>query len=116
MVCLLRPVSLSNEARDIGWDTDQIVKKILIPGEGGWDFLAVDAAARRLYVSRGTKVEILNLESGDLLSCIPTSGVHGIAIAPDLDHGFIGDWAAARNSRPRMEQATCLTISRTKAS
>jgi YVTN family beta-propeller protein len=77
-------------------DTYQIVKKIPIPGEGGWDYLAVDAAARRLYVSHGTKVEILNLESGDLLGSIPTIGVHGIAIASDLDRGFISDGKASK--------------------
>lgn len=77
-------------------DTYRIVKKIPIPGEGGWDYLAVDADARRLYVSHGTKVELLNLDSGELLGSIPTIGVHGIAIAPELGRGFISDGKASK--------------------
>jgi DNA-binding beta-propeller fold protein YncE len=71
-----------------------VVKKIPIPGQGGWDYLTVDDSARRLYVSHGTKVEILNLDSGELLGSIPTKGVHGIALAPEFNHGFISDGKA----------------------
>jgi DNA-binding beta-propeller fold protein YncE len=73
----------------------QIVKKISIPGQGGWDYLAVDDAARRLYVSHGTKVDILNLDSGELLGSIPTAGAHGIAIVSDVGRGFISDGKAS---------------------
>jgi YVTN family beta-propeller protein len=77
-------------------DSYQIAKKIPIPGQGGWDYLAVDDGARRLYVSHGTKVEILNLDSGELLGSIATMGVHGIAIAPELGRGFISDGKASK--------------------
>ena len=73
----------------------QIIKKIPIPGNGGWDYLAVDDAARRLYVSHGTKVEILNLDSGGLVGSIPTAGVHGIAVVPEIGRGFISDGKAS---------------------
>jgi len=71
-----------------------VVKKISVSGQGGWDYLTVDDAARRLYVSHGTKVEILNLDSGESLGSIPTMGVHGIALAPEFNHGFISDGKA----------------------
>jgi DNA-binding beta-propeller fold protein YncE len=71
-----------------------VVKKIPVAGQGGWDYLTVDEAARRLYVSHGTKVEILNLDSGEFLGSIPTVGVHGIALAPEFNHGFISDGKA----------------------
>src|SRR5262245_57504816 len=59
-------------------------------GEGGWDYVTVDAAARRLYVSHGTRVEVLDLKSRARLGVIePTPGVHGIALAPDLHRGFV---------------------------
>jgi DNA-binding beta-propeller fold protein YncE len=77
-------------------DNYRIVKKIPIAGQGGWDYLAVDDAARRLYVSHGTKVEVLNLDSGELLGSIPTLGVHGIALAPKLNRGFITDGKASK--------------------
>jgi hypothetical protein len=59
-------------------------------GEGGWDYVTADAAARRLYVSHGTRVEVLDLARRARLGVIePTPGVHGIALAPDLHRGFV---------------------------
>jgi len=71
-----------------------VIKKIPIEGKGGWDYLAIDDVARRLYVSHGTAVEILNLDSGERLGAIPTVGVHGIALAPEFNHGFVSDGKA----------------------
>jgi YVTN family beta-propeller protein len=69
-----------------------IIKKIPVAGQGGWDYLIVDEAARRLYVSHGTQVEVLDVDSGAIVGKIPnTLGVHGIAIAPDLGHGFVSN-------------------------
>ncbi|HXJ88134.1 MAG TPA: YncE family protein [Candidatus Binatia bacterium] len=60
-----------------------------IGGDGGWDYLTADANARRLYISRGTHVIVLDLDSGKTVGDIPdTQGVHGIALAPDLGRGF----------------------------
>ena len=73
-------------------DNYQITKKIPIPGQGSWDYLTVDEGARRLYVSHGTQVEVLDLDSGAIVGKIEnTQGVHGIAIAPDLGRGFVSD-------------------------
>jgi DNA-binding beta-propeller fold protein YncE len=71
-----------------------VIKKIPIPGKGGWDYLTVDEAARRLYVSHATEMEILNLDSGEKLGSIPTVGMHGIALAPEFNHGFLSDGKA----------------------
>ncbi|HUO13705.1 MAG TPA: YncE family protein [Verrucomicrobiae bacterium] len=69
-----------------------ILKKIPIPGQGSFDYLSIDEGARRLYVSHGTQVEVLDLDALTLLGSIPnTPGVHGIAIAPELGRGFISD-------------------------
>jgi DNA-binding beta-propeller fold protein YncE len=60
-----------------------------VGGEGGWDYLTTDAGARRLYISRGTHVIVLDLDSGKNVGDIPdTPGVHGIALAPELGRGF----------------------------
>jgi YVTN family beta-propeller protein len=73
-------------------DGYHLVKKIAIPGTGSWDYLTVDEAARRLYVSHGTQVEVLDVDSGAIVGNIPnTLGVHGIAIAPELGRGFVSD-------------------------
>src|SRR5579863_7037517 len=73
-------------------DAYSVTKKIPIPGQGSWDYLAVDAAGRRLYVSHGTQVEVLDVDSGAIVGNIPnTQGVHGIAIAPELGRGFVSN-------------------------
>lgn len=77
-------------------DSYRIAKKIPIPGQGGWDYLKVDESARRLYVSHGTRVDVLDVDSGEILGNIPTLGVHGIALAPELGRGFISDGKAAK--------------------
>src|SRR5437588_5484980 len=69
-----------------------ITKKIPIPGQGSWDYLAVDEGARRLYVSHGTQVEVLDLDSGKIVGSIPkTPGVHGVAIAAEQGRGFVSN-------------------------
>jgi len=69
-----------------------ITKKISIPGQGSWDYLAVDDGARRLYVSHGTQVEVLDVDSGAIVGKIEnTPGVHGIAIAAELGRGFVSN-------------------------
>lgn len=67
-----------------------VTKSIKLGGDGGWDYLTV--AGGRVYISRGTHVMVVDADTGALVGDIPnTNGVHGIAIAPDLDKGFISD-------------------------
>ncbi len=70
----------------------KLVKSISIGGEGGWDYLYADSPNRRLYVSHGTEVDVIDLNTETVVGKIPgTNGVHGIAIADDLQRGFISD-------------------------
>src|ERR1700687_4447257 len=60
-----------------------------VPGNGGFDYVTIDSAARRLYLSHGTQVDVVDADNGKLVGTIPdTPGVHGIAIAPEFKHGF----------------------------
>ncbi|HXD75816.1 MAG TPA: YncE family protein, partial [Vicinamibacterales bacterium] len=69
-----------------------ILNEIKIGGEGGWDYLTVDPAARRLYVSHATHVVVVDIDKNTVVGDIPeTPGVHGIAIAPELNKGFISN-------------------------
>ncbi len=69
-----------------------ILNEIMIGGEGGWDYSAVDSAARRLYVSHATHVVVVDVDTNKVVGDIPdTPGVHGIAIAGDLGKGFISN-------------------------
>jgi hypothetical protein len=70
-------------------------KTIPLGGDGGWDYLAFDSAARRLYVTRATRVIVLDPDTGKVVGEIPNlSGVHGVALAPDLGRGFISNGRA----------------------
>ena len=67
-----------------------LLKKFVLGGEGGWDLLAVDSAAHRLYISRATHVMVVDTDSGAIVGDIAnTPRVHGIAIAPEFGKGFI---------------------------
>ena len=66
-----------------------LLKKFVLGGEGGWDLLAFDSAANRLYISRGTHVMVVDPDSGAIVGDIPnTPRVHGIALAPEFGKGF----------------------------
>jgi YVTN family beta-propeller protein len=69
-----------------------LLRKIPLGGTGGWDYASVDDAARRLYVSRGTHVMVLDLTDDKVIGDIaPAPGVHGIAFAPEFNRGFISN-------------------------
>lgn len=60
-----------------------------VPGNGGFDYVTIDSAARRLYLSHGTQVDVVDADNGKLIGTIAdTPGVHGIAIASEFKHGF----------------------------
>ena len=64
-------------------------KEIAIGGEGGWDYLSVDPAAHRVYVSHATHIVVIDTQTNKVVGDIPdTPGVHGFAIAADLGKGF----------------------------
>jgi YVTN family beta-propeller protein len=66
------------------------VTEIPVPGNGGWDYCSVDSAARRLYVSHGTEVVVIDIDNNKIVGQIPdTQGVHGLAVAHDLMRGVV---------------------------
>jgi len=73
--------------------------EIAIGGEGGWDYLSIDAVARRLYVTHATKVVVIDLDRSAVVGEIaPAAGVHGVALAPDLGLGFVSNGREATAS------------------
>ncbi len=66
-----------------------ILDSLKLGGEGGWDYLTVDTSAARLYVSRGTRVQVVDLAERSIVGEIPnTNGVHGIALVPSAGKGY----------------------------
>lgn len=60
-----------------------------VAGTDGWDYIAVDSDARRLYVAHGVRVNVLDADTGAQVGTIEdTPGVHGTAIASSSKHGF----------------------------
>src|SRR6266481_838234 len=80
--------ALALAASDAG--TYHLLKKISLTGEDNWDYLAIDQNGRRLYVSHGSQVEVIDLDKDEPVGKITgMNGVHGIAIASKLNRGFI---------------------------
>jgi YVTN family beta-propeller protein len=73
----------------------RVIKTLAVGGDEGWDYVSVDSAARRVYVSHGSHVVVLDADSGKVVGDIPdTQGVHGIAIATDAGRGFTSNGRA----------------------
>jgi DNA-binding beta-propeller fold protein YncE len=73
----------------------RVTGTIPVAGDGGWDYLTVDAGARRLYISHSTHVVVFDADSRTVVGDIPdTQGVHGIALAPELGRGFVSNGRA----------------------
>ena len=91
-----RRPSPARVARAAGRSGYHLLKKIPLAGkETYWDYLEFDPARHRLFISRGTKVVVLDVNSGTVAGEIPnTDGVHGIALAPQLNRGFTSNGRA----------------------
>ncbi len=86
----------------------KVVGRYPIGGGGGFDYIAIDSAARRLYVSHATQVEVLDADSGKLIGTIAdTPGVHGAAIASAFKHGFTSN---GRENKVSMFDPTTLAL------
>jgi YVTN family beta-propeller protein len=67
----------------------RVLKTIKVGGTGGWDYLTMDPAARRLYVSRSTRVQVIDVDAGKVVGEVAnTPGVHGIALDAKRGQGF----------------------------
>jgi YVTN family beta-propeller protein len=72
-----------------------VLSKIPIGGEGRWDCAIVDADARRLYIANSTRVVVVDVDAKTIAGVIEdTPGVHDVALAPELNRGFISNGKA----------------------
>jgi DNA-binding beta-propeller fold protein YncE len=91
LICCMA-LATNSFAADSGY---HIIKRLKVGGEGGWDYLTIDPATRRLYLSRSTHVMVIDLDTDKVVGDIPnTPGVHGIAVAPELNRGFTSNGKA----------------------
>ncbi|WP_419803015.1 hypothetical protein [Mucilaginibacter sp.] len=90
MILFLGSISLCANAQNYVLD-----KTIPLTGDGGYDYLSIDAVNNRLYVSHGTAVNVIDLATEQSIGTISDmKGVHGIAIVNHLNKGFISDGRA----------------------
>ncbi len=74
----------------------QLLSRLPLGGAGGWDYLSFDAQHRQLFVSRGDRVLVIDVDANKQVGTIAgTAGVHGVAIAPDLQRGFTSNGKSA---------------------
>ena len=79
-----------------------------VPGNGGFDYVTIDSAARRLYLSHGTQVDVIDPDNGKLIGTIgDTPGVHGVALATEFKHGFTSN---GRENKVSMFDPTTLQL------
>jgi DNA-binding beta-propeller fold protein YncE len=73
-------------AQDAGY---HVVDKQHLDGEVRWDYLAMDATHRHLFITHGDQVDVFDVDKKQVVGSIPnTHGVHGVAVAADLDRGY----------------------------
>jgi YVTN family beta-propeller protein len=92
---LLALISFSSLASGATGGEYVIQQQFTLGGAGGWDYLTLDPAGNRLFISRSDRVMVVSTRDGTLAATIAdTPGVHGIAIAPDLGKGFTSNGRA----------------------
>ncbi len=70
----------------------KVVDTVKLGGEGGWDYLYYDKDGQRLFITRGSHVMVVDAKTLKVTGDIPDlSGIHGVALAPSLDRGFISN-------------------------
>jgi YVTN family beta-propeller protein len=88
LLLLLTGLSLHGQATS----EYKLENKFKMPATGSWDYLTVDESSDRVFVSHATMVVVLDLKTGNVVGTInDTPGVHGIAIAADLNKAFISN-------------------------
>ena len=72
-----------------------LINKLAVGGDGGWDYIYLDSPGRRLYITRGTHVMVLDVDTDKVIGDIPDlNGIHGVAIDHKSGYGFISNGKA----------------------
>jgi YVTN family beta-propeller protein len=74
----------------------KVLRRIPVGAEGGWDYVRVDPDAKRIYLSRGDHMMVVDETSGKVVGDLPnTKGIHGMALVPDMNKGYTSNGGAA---------------------
>ena len=72
----------------------QQVNKFVLGGSGGWDDLLYDSGSDRLFITRGTRVLVVDPSTGKQVAELAAAGAHGVALVHDKNRGFISNGRA----------------------
>jgi len=77
-------------AGDASWTAEyKIISRNRIGGAGGWDYLTLDASGKRLFITRGDRVDVYDTTAAKIVGSVAgTRGVHGVALAEDRHLGY----------------------------
>src|ERR1700722_7777650 len=86
-ILILSPTVFHAAPQDSGY---RVLRTIHLGGEGGWDYVTVDSAARRVYIPRSTHILVIDADSGKQVADIQgMNGLHGVAVATEFNRGFV---------------------------
>jgi DNA-binding beta-propeller fold protein YncE len=86
----------------------KLVKKVVLGGDGGWDYLTADPVSHHVFISRGTHIMVVNPD-GTVAGDIPNlKGTHGAVIVPEVGKGFSSDGGS--NSVTVFDMKTFMTV------
>lgn len=95
LLCAVAHAARADPAGSLAGTRYHLQREYLLGGQGGWDYLTIDPAAHRLFISRADRVLVMDVRDGSIAATIPdTLGVHGIALAPSLGKGFTSNGRA----------------------
>src|SRR5579863_9702436 len=93
---LITALSFTFSARAAAQGTWAVENTFHVGGDGGWDYVTVDATNHRLYIPRSTHTMVIDADSGKTLADIPgQKHNHGVAVVPSAGRGFITDGSGA---------------------
>jgi DNA-binding beta-propeller fold protein YncE len=99
LLSLLAPAHVRTAPQSSGGSGYHLIKKVKLGGAGGWDYLEVDPATHRLFITRATHVIVVDPDQGKIIGDIPdTHGVHGIAFADEFHKGFTTNGRASNST------------------
>jgi DNA-binding beta-propeller fold protein YncE/mono/diheme cytochrome c family protein len=114
IVCSVALVHFTEAAPQGSGSSYQLAQKVVLGGEGGWDYLFADSATQRLFISRGSHTTVVDADGKVLGDIAKTDGVHGTAVATEFNRGFTSNGRA--NTVSIFDLTTLQTIGEVKVS
>jgi DNA-binding beta-propeller fold protein YncE len=87
-IVILSTTSCLRAVASPGWTVSD---RIPVGGDGNWDYVTLQAEPHRLYVAHQDRMVVIDLSSRTEICSIPGQEIHGVALVPELNRGFVSD-------------------------